>query len=108
MGHTDQEWKHTCYVKCLAPVLDAISRPSIDYETVLDLDKGIRDLPIPPTLRSTERTTKALALQRASVSTSLEAGKKVSFYWLSIELTIYTSSSSATSPSVLHKSIEWT
>ncbi|KAF9046758.1 hypothetical protein BJ165DRAFT_1190906 [Panaeolus papilionaceus] len=69
----NQEWKHTCYVKCLAPVLDAISRPSIDYETVLDLDKGIRDLPIPPTLRSTERTTKALALQRASVSTSLEA-----------------------------------
>ena len=69
----DQEWKHSCYVECLAPVLDAISNPSLDYSAVLGLDKRIRDFSMPTPLRNGQ--SRALFLQRGSMSTALEAGK---------------------------------
>lgn len=70
-----QEWKHSCYIHCLAPVLDNISQPNLNYDTVLDLDKRIRDFAIPVSLRNKDINTKSIVMQRASLSTALEAGK---------------------------------
>ncbi|KAF8630972.1 hypothetical protein AX17_005328 [Amanita inopinata Kibby_2008] len=69
--HYYQEWKHSCYVQCLAPVLDAISKPSLEYSVVLDLDKRIRDFSIPIHLRNGQ--SRALFMQRGSLATALEA-----------------------------------
>lgn len=70
----DQEWKHTCYINCLAPVLDAISKPKLEYSDVLDLDKRIRDFSVPAPLRSKKLQSRSLVMQKASLSTALEAG----------------------------------
>lgn len=71
----DQEWKHACYEQCLVPVLDAISKPGLEYKAILDLDRSIRDFSIPAPLRNKEKlTSKSLILQRASLGTALEAG----------------------------------
>ncbi|EFI27225.1 hypothetical protein CC1G_15053 [Coprinopsis cinerea okayama7 len=52
--HFYQEWKHSCYMTCLAPVLEAISQPTanLDYCKVMELDRKIRDFPIPDVLRN--------------------------------------------------------
>ncbi|KAF8904123.1 fungal-specific transcription factor domain-containing protein [Gymnopilus junonius] len=71
--HYYQEWKHSCYKQCLAPVLDAISKPHLEYETVLDLDKHIRDFSIPAPLRNKDIQSRSLIMQRASLTTALEA-----------------------------------
>lgn len=70
----DQEWKHRCYMTCLSPVLDAISKPQLLYDTVLDLDKQIRDFSIPAVLRNKDVHSRSIVMQRASLSTALEAG----------------------------------
>ncbi|KAF8340767.1 hypothetical protein F5887DRAFT_439676 [Amanita rubescens] len=69
--HYYQEWKHSCYVQCLAPVLEAISNPSLDYAVVLELDKRIRDFSMPMPLRKGQ--SRALFLQKGSLSAALEA-----------------------------------
>jgi len=46
----------------------------LDYDTVLDLDKRIRDFPIPESLRNKDINSRPIVMQRASVSTALEAG----------------------------------
>jgi hypothetical protein len=71
--HFFQEWKHACYIHCLAPVLDNISQPNLTYDTVLDLDMRIRDFAIPASLRNKDINTKSIVMQRASLSTALEA-----------------------------------
>jgi len=70
----DQEWKHTCYTECLAPVLDVISQPSLEYSVVIDLDNKIRDFSSPPPLRNGAPHTRSLLMQKASLSIALEAG----------------------------------
>ncbi|TFK69543.1 hypothetical protein BDN72DRAFT_840268 [Pluteus cervinus] len=72
-SHYYQEWKHSCYVGCLAPVLDAISQPSLEYNVVLDLDKRIREFKIPEALQNGPLHSRSLILQRASLATALEA-----------------------------------
>ncbi|KAK2460473.1 hypothetical protein APHAL10511_007520 [Amanita phalloides] len=69
--HYYQEWKHSCYVQCLAPVLEAISNPTLNYTVVLELDKRIRDFFVPSPLRRGQ--TKPLFLQKGSLSAGLEA-----------------------------------
>ena len=69
----DQEWKHSCYLHCLAPVLDAISQPSLDYATVIQLDKQIRDFLIPDLQRDKDGHSRSIVMQNASLSTALEA-----------------------------------
>jgi len=71
---TDQEWKHSCYLFCLAPVLDAISKPYLEYDTVLDLDKRIRDFSIPNPLKDRDANSRSIVMQRASLTSALEAG----------------------------------
>ncbi|TFK39045.1 fungal-specific transcription factor domain-containing protein [Crucibulum laeve] len=71
--HYYQEWKHSCYLYCLAPVLDAVSKPSLDYRTVLELDWKIRDFSIPSPLRNKDLQSRSLIMQKASLSTALEA-----------------------------------
>ncbi|KDR82362.1 hypothetical protein GALMADRAFT_58437 [Galerina marginata CBS 339.88] len=70
--HYYQEWKHSCYLTCLAPVLDAISQPTLDYDTVLDLDKRIRDFSIPTPLRNKDTHARSIVMQRASLSILLQ------------------------------------
>lgn len=71
---TDQEWKHSCYEHCLAPVLDVVSGPNPEYSTVLDLDKRIRDFSIPVPLQNGGTQSRSLIMQRASLAMALEAG----------------------------------
>lgn len=72
---SDQEWKHSCYRECLAPVLDLISQPSLlEYNVVIELDKKIRDFSIPDPFRSGALQSRSLIMQKASLSTALEAG----------------------------------
>lgn len=75
----DQEWKHSFYSYCLSPVLDAISQPknSLDIPTVLDLDRRIRDFPVPDSLRKwTGYESRGLLMQKGAISTALEAGEQ--------------------------------
>ncbi|KAF9523895.1 fungal-specific transcription factor domain-containing protein [Crepidotus variabilis] len=71
--HSYQEWKHDCYLHCLAPVIDVISQPNINYSTVLELDRRIRDFYVPAALRDKDATNRTVVVQRASLSTALEA-----------------------------------
>lgn len=72
--HYYQEWKHSCYRECLAPVLEIISQPSLlEYNVVIELDKKIRDFSIPDPFRSGALQSRSLIMQKASLSTALEA-----------------------------------
>lgn len=73
----DQEWKHECYLECLAPVLEATSQPKLDYGLVIDLDTKIRDFSFPKPLLATDAsTTRSMLMQKASLSVALEAGER--------------------------------
>src|SRR5258707_2600087 len=76
---SDQDWKHSCYFHCLAPVIDAISQPSLHYDTVLDLDGRIRDFSFPNPFRDKDVNSRFIVVQQASLSTALEAGKWTPF-----------------------------
>ncbi|KAJ3504637.1 hypothetical protein NLJ89_g7836 [Agrocybe chaxingu] len=56
-----------------SPVLDAISQPNLNYDTVLELDTRIRDFSMPIPLRNKESRSRFVIIQRASLSTALEA-----------------------------------
>ncbi|KAG6810784.1 hypothetical protein H0H92_010351 [Tricholoma furcatifolium] len=72
--HYYQEWKHSCYMECLAPVLDIASSPALEYGIVIDLDTKIRDFSFPPPLRTGNTThSRSLQMQKASLSIALEA-----------------------------------
>lgn len=115
-----QEWKHACYQQCLVPVLDAISKPGLEYKATLDLDRRIRDFSIPAPLRNKDKlTSRTMVLQRASLGTALEAGKS-SFFFLPLLLDspcqrqlitliapITSSSSTSTSSIILHPRPKW-
>ncbi|KDQ25531.1 hypothetical protein PLEOSDRAFT_1097493 [Pleurotus ostreatus PC15] len=70
-----QEWKHSSYISCLSPVLELISGPpsSLDYAQVIELDTRIREFTVPPPLRSGATHSRQLMMQKASLSTALEA-----------------------------------
>jgi len=72
---SDQDWKHSCYFHCLAPVIDAISQPSLHYDTVLDLDRQIRDFSFSRPPRNKNDDSRFIV----ALSTALEAGKGTSF-----------------------------
>ncbi|KAG5351607.1 hypothetical protein C0989_005615 [Termitomyces sp. Mn162] len=75
-----QEWKHSCYTECLAPVLEVISQPSLEYGVVVDLDTKIRDFSLPPRLRTGNTSnSRSLQMQKSSLSIALEAGGVVPF-----------------------------
>ncbi|KAF7422348.1 hypothetical protein PC9H_010504 [Pleurotus ostreatus] len=73
--HFFQEWKHSSYISCLSPVLELISGPpsSLDYAQVIELDTRIREFTVPPPLRSGATHSRQLMMQKASLSTALEA-----------------------------------
>ncbi|KAG6835912.1 hypothetical protein H0H93_013452 [Arthromyces matolae] len=72
--HYYQEWKHSCYIECLAPVLEVISQPSLEYSIVVDLDTKIRDFSFPAPLRAGQMPqSRSLQMQKASLSIALEA-----------------------------------
>ncbi|KIY68323.1 hypothetical protein CYLTODRAFT_421738 [Cylindrobasidium torrendii FP15055 ss-10] len=70
--HHFQEWKHSCYVHCLAPVLDVVSQPNFDYDKVLELDAKIRDFIVPAALRAKNPQSRAFLMQKASLTTAIE------------------------------------
>src|SRR5882672_1688879 len=73
LSSVGQEWKHSCYQQCLVPVLDAISKPGLEYKAILDLDRSIRDFSVPAPLRNKEKLTlRSTVMQRASLGTALE------------------------------------
>lgn len=58
------------------PVLDAISKPGLEYKSILELDRRIRDFTVPLPLRNKEKcASRDIALQRASMGTAVEAGE---------------------------------
>ena len=69
-----QEWKHSCYVHCLAPVLDLVSQPNLDYNKVLELDAKIRDFSVPVALQARNPQSRAFLMQKASLTTAIETG----------------------------------
>ncbi|KAG6889881.1 hypothetical protein C0995_013855 [Termitomyces sp. Mi166 len=74
LGTSHQEWKHSCYLECLAPVLEVISQPSLEYSIVVDLDTKIRDFSFPPPLRTGNTSnSRSLQMQKASLNIALEA-----------------------------------
>lgn len=68
-----QEWKHLCYVECLSPVLEINSSPSLDYSTVLQLDAKVREFSTPVPFRTDVIHSRAFIMQKASLTTALEA-----------------------------------
>ncbi|KAG7088270.1 hypothetical protein E1B28_012284 [Marasmius oreades] len=71
-SHYYQEWKHSCYIHCLAPVLDAISQPGLEYSTVLSLDRTIRDFSIPAALGKRSHPGHTVLMQKTSHLIALE------------------------------------
>lgn len=103
----DQEWKHACYEQCLAPVLDAISKPTLDYDTVLDLDKRIRDFSLPASLRNRDVNSPPIAMQRASLSTALEAGTPHFLIVITCIIQPLRSSHPTAASSIIHPRAKW-
>ncbi|KAL0581182.1 hypothetical protein V5O48_000872 [Marasmius crinis-equi] len=71
-SHYYQEWKHSFYIHCLAPVLDAISQPVLEYSTVIALDKTIRDFNVPAPLVTRSYQGRTLLMQKTSHMIALE------------------------------------
>lgn len=71
--HYYQEWKHSCYLECLAPVLELTSQPTLEYSAVITLDTRIRDFSFPAPLRTSHPQSRSLFMQKASLSIALEA-----------------------------------
>ncbi|KAI3616044.1 hypothetical protein WG66_014000 [Moniliophthora roreri] len=72
-SHYYQEWKHSCYIRCLAPVLDAISQPGLEYHTVLTLDQVIRDFPVPVPLMTRNYESRTIFMQKTSHMIAMES-----------------------------------
>jgi len=104
----DQEWKHSCYLHCLAPVLDAVSQPSVNYETVQDLDKRIRDFSIPVPLRNKDAHSRSIIMQRASLSIVLEAGQSLLLKGFPPRISSLHCSITPTPPPILYARSKWT
>lgn len=69
----DQDWKHSCYVHCLAPVLEAVSQPNLEYANVLALDNRIRGFSVPQPFKHANLQGRALVMQKGSLATAQEA-----------------------------------
>ena len=79
---TDQEWKHSCLIHCLNPMLELTSSPTLDYATVIELDNKIRNFSIPSIFQNSETTfSRPLTMQKASLSTALEAGSGTALHF---------------------------
>jgi len=77
---TGQEWKHSYYQQCLVPVLNAICKPGYEYREILDLDRTIRDFPIPTLFRDKEKSSStSMMMHQAFLGTALEAGELTKF-----------------------------
>ncbi|KAJ3780693.1 hypothetical protein GGU10DRAFT_414928 [Lentinula aff. detonsa] len=70
------EWKNKFFIDCLSPILETIvSVNSLPYSQTIELDKKVREFPIPEILKEEYGTTttgpnsRFLAMQRALVST---------------------------------------
>lgn len=75
---SDHEWKSGFFIKCLSPMLEAmVSVDTVPYSRVLELDKALRDHPVPSILdeaKSLSSPTRFLAMQKALVTMGREIG----------------------------------
>jgi len=77
---TGQKWKYSYYQQCLVPALDAICKSGQEYREILDLDRSIRDFPIPMPFRNKENSSStSMMMQQAFIGTALEAGELTRF-----------------------------
>ncbi|KAJ2931857.1 hypothetical protein H1R20_g5235, partial [Candolleomyces eurysporus] len=86
-SHHYLEWSHTFYIHCMTPVLEAISQPSshLGYQSILDLDRRIRDFPIPEYLKHCNGyESRAVMMQKGAVSMILETGRVHFFFYQNI------------------------
>jgi hypothetical protein len=79
---SDHEWKHNFVLRCLSPILEALSSAvEPEYETAISLDRTIRDFYVPGFLDIFKcegfMTTRSVIMQRAVVSTTRETGKNL-------------------------------
>ncbi|KAJ3976866.1 fungal-specific transcription factor domain-containing protein [Lentinula raphanica] len=72
-SHHYQNWKHSFYIECLYPVVDALSQPGIEYSTVLQLDTHIRNFPIPEPLQEQTSLSRSRLLQQVSFTMAYES-----------------------------------
>ncbi|KAJ4493213.1 fungal-specific transcription factor domain-containing protein [Lentinula lateritia] len=72
-SHHYQSWKHSFYVDCLYPIVDAISQPGIEYSTVLELDMQVRNFPIPEHLQRQNSQSRIMLLQQVSFTMAYES-----------------------------------
>ncbi|KAJ4481959.1 fungal-specific transcription factor domain-containing protein [Lentinula aciculospora] len=68
-----QNWKHSFYVECLYPVVDALSQPGIQYSTVLELDMQVRNFPIPDSLQKQNSSSRNMLLQQVHFTMAYES-----------------------------------
>ncbi|GAW06156.1 hypothetical protein LENED_008058 [Lentinula edodes] len=72
-SHHYQSWKHSFYVDCLYPIVDALSQPGIEYSTVLELDMQVRKFPIPEHLQRQNSQSRIMLLQQVSFTMAYES-----------------------------------
>ncbi|KIK57140.1 hypothetical protein GYMLUDRAFT_46373 [Collybiopsis luxurians FD-317 M1] len=72
-SHHYQSWKHSFYVECLYPVVDALSQPGIEYSSILELDTLVRNFPVPEPLRNPNPRSRTLLLQQVSFTIAYES-----------------------------------
>jgi hypothetical protein len=71
--HHYQSWKHSFYADCLYPIVDALSRPGIQYNTILELDKLVRNYPIPGPFQTHNPRSRIVLLQQVSFTMTYES-----------------------------------
>jgi hypothetical protein len=72
---SDHEWKNALFVKCLAPILEAVAAVSPpEYKEVLGLDARVRDFHAPAALTDSGATARFLVMQRALVASGRDIG----------------------------------
>jgi hypothetical protein len=89
-GGSDHNWKNDFFIKCLSPILEAMTnaKQQVEYEHILALDGSARDFPVPPRLGELENNTatpRFLVMQRGLVIMGREIGTPLRF--LSLILT---------------------
>lgn len=76
---SDHEWKNKFFIDCLSPILETIvSVNTPPYQKTVELDKKIRNFPIPEILKEDYNAgsgSRSLAMQRALLSTGRDIGE---------------------------------
>lgn len=107
---SDHEWKHSFFIQCLSPILEATVAVVLpDYDRIVSLDSTVRDFHVPPLLNdhnSNDTNARFLVMQRALVSTARDIGLLILWSRCYSRTHSTVSSNPTAPPSILYGSVK--